>query len=94
MLEIKRKLEKEFMVVNPEISIQKAFELLAEPAVSVLIFISDEDNVFYYLTEFEINKSIQQQNETTKTSIKKIAINNEKYPVDKSKDTAKKYNDL
>lgn len=26
--------------------------------------------------------------------LKKIAVNNEKYPVDKSKDTAKKYNDL
>jgi acetoin utilization deacetylase AcuC-like enzyme len=74
MLEIKRKLEKEFRVVNPEISIQKAFELLAEPSVSVLIFISAEKNVFYYLTELEINKSIQHQNETTNTSIKKIAI--------------------
>ena len=74
MLEIKRKLEREFMEVNPDTSIQKAFELLAEPSVSVLIFIPDDDKSFYYLTEFEINKSIQQRNETTKTPIKKIAI--------------------
>ena len=39
-----------------------------------MIFISDDDKSFYYLTELEINKSIQQRNETTKTLIKKIAI--------------------
>ena len=74
MLDLNRKLEKGFMLIDPDISTQKAFELLAEPEISILIFISRDKETFYYLTEQEINKSIKKNNKVSKMPVREIAV--------------------
>ena len=74
MLDLKNKLELGFKTINPNISTQKAFELLADPKVSTLIYMGKEGNTFYYLTEHEIKQSIRKHNEISKRSVFEIAI--------------------
>ena len=74
MLDIKNKLEKGFKIIDPEISTIKAFELLAEPELSYLIILGDDNKTFYYVTENQINQSIKKNHEISKKPVKDIAL--------------------
>ena len=74
MEEFIRKLDRKFIEIEPYISIQKAFELLADPNVNILIYLSPDKTEFYYLTDREIHKKIELENEVIRTPVKDIAI--------------------
>ena len=74
MQDINRKLEKGFLKINPEITIQKAFEIMADPSISILIYKEDSSNSYYYLTELEINQTFKKGSVKTNKAVKEIAI--------------------
>jgi acetoin utilization deacetylase AcuC-like enzyme len=74
MIDLNRKLEVDFKVVESEISIQKAFELLADPGISILIYITRNQKEFYYLTEGIIKRALQIKHQTTQASVDSVAI--------------------
>ena len=73
MHNLSRKLERKFLKIDLDISIQKAFELLADPKIDILISLAPESGTFYYVTEHEIKKSIQENNISSEKVIKEIA---------------------
>ncbi len=74
MLDIKNKLDRRFKVITPEITTQKAFELLAERNVSILIFLDSDPDKFYFIAEREINKSMREMIDISRKPVKDIAI--------------------
>ncbi len=74
MEELFRKLEKSFLIIDPELSIQKAFELLADPHVNILVYFGPDNKEFYYLTEREIIRSIEKKSGTNGQTVKDAAI--------------------
>jgi acetoin utilization deacetylase AcuC-like enzyme len=90
MLDLNRKLEKGFKLVDPEISTQKAYEFLAEPRISILIYLDKDKDYFYYLTEREISSSIKKNNQISEIAIKDITTKSlvfhyDKYAIYKTK---------
>ena len=63
MKDLIQRLEKGFIEVDPELSIQKAFELLVDPNVKYLVLMNYGKDIFHYLTEREIKKGIKSENE-------------------------------
>jgi len=74
MIDFIRKLEKGLKTIDPEISTEKAFELLSEPNISSLIFMKDKNKVFYYITEQEISQSFKKSTTPKGKKAKDIAI--------------------
>lgn len=74
MQDLINKLEKRFIEVQPEISLQKAFELLAEPEANILIFVNSEKTEFHYITDHEIHQNIREKNEISTMAVSDIAI--------------------
>jgi acetoin utilization deacetylase AcuC-like enzyme len=74
MNEILKKLKKDFLEIDPEISIQKAFETLANPDVNILIYMNPDFKYFHYITGKNIHHRIKQRTELNKILIKDVAI--------------------
>jgi acetoin utilization deacetylase AcuC-like enzyme len=73
MMEIKQKLELSFKLIEPEISAEKAYELLSDPEINSLIYLDIDKTIFYYITEREISVGINNNHINEKLQASDIA---------------------
>lgn len=74
MNEILKKLKNSYVEIEPELSVQKAFEKLTDPNIDTLIFKDPELKDFSYVTLQIIHQNIRHQNNSVKLIVKDVAI--------------------
>ncbi|WP_455391680.1 hypothetical protein [[Eubacterium] cellulosolvens] len=74
MLDLNRKIQKRFKLVEPEVTLKKAYELLTEPDIDVLVVYDKDSDAFFYLTELEIKKALAKNKHPVKTKVKDVAL--------------------
>jgi acetoin utilization deacetylase AcuC-like enzyme len=74
MQNIQEKIETKFKTIEADITVERAFELLSEPEIDTLIYLSENKKHFYYITEREISSGIQKNQTNGKLVASDIAI--------------------
>jgi acetoin utilization deacetylase AcuC-like enzyme len=91
MIDINRKISKDFLEIAHDISIQKAFELLSNSKVNTLIFIDNNGSEFYYITNYIINQSIQSLSDTSGPPLIEIAAKSIIFKIDRYLESDQQY---
>ncbi len=91
MKDLIKKVRKDFVEIDPELSINKAFEKLAEPNVEILIYVDSNLKEFYYLTGHDIHKKIRNQATPNNLLAKDAAIKSLIFNLDEYSKTGTNY---